>query len=50
VPEHKTPSETLVVLAVAVAVASPEVQAEHPAKETRVAKAQLEHLIQTLFG
>jgi hypothetical protein len=49
-PEHKTPSETMVVLAVAVAVAAPEVRVEHPVKETRVAKAQLEQLIQTVFG
>jgi biopolymer transport protein ExbD len=50
VPEHKTPSETLAVLAVAAAVASPEVQVELPAKETPVAKGKQDHLIQTVFG
>jgi hypothetical protein len=50
VPEHKEPSETMVVLVVVEAVALPEVQVEHLVREMLVAKAQLEHLTQTVFG
>jgi hypothetical protein len=50
VPERKCPSETMAVLAVAVAVVLTEFQAELLAKETLVAEAQPEHLMETDIG